>query len=70
MKPATIKQNFKLAKMLDISVIQVMLACLSSATAWELIRRINEAIKIDNQHEISNIKNAIIYGTGTMRAFS
>lgn len=70
MKPSTIKQNYKLAKLLGIQVWQVMLVCLSSATAWKLISKIEEARKADNQPTINNIKNAIIYGTGSMRAFS
>jgi len=70
MKPSTIKQNYRLAKLLEVSVIQVMLACLSSATAWKLISKIEEAHQADNQPTINNIKNAIIYGTGSMRAFS
>lgn len=70
MKPSTIKQNYTLAKLLEIQVWQVMLACLSSATAWKLISKIQEANQIDNPPEINNIKNAIVYGAGTMRAFS
>lgn len=70
MKPSTIKQNFKLANLLEVSVVQVMLACLSSATAWKLISKIEEARSTDNQPVINRIKNTIIYGTGSMRAFS
>lgn len=69
MKPSTIKQNYKLAKMLGVNVIQVMLACLSSATAWKLISKIEEARKIDNQSAIIKIKNSIIYGTQRVSAF-
>lgn len=63
MKPSTLKQNYKLARLLGIQVCQVMLACLSSATAWNLISKIENARKNNNTNVIHGIKSAIIYGS-------
>lgn len=63
MKPSTLKQNYRLAKILGLSVRQVMLACLSSASAWRLISKIELAIKNNNQLEVKNIRNSIAYGS-------
>ncbi len=70
MHPSTIKQNYTLAKLLGIQVWQVMLVCLSSTVAWKLIAKLEDARNSNNQSIIDNIKNAIIYGTGTMGAVS
>lgn len=70
MHPSTIKQNYTLAKLLEIDVHLVLFACLSSTTAWDFINRIKKAPQANKQVEIDAIRNAIFNSFKPERAFS